>query len=146
LRKDELLAEYVLDEPRSFCIVITWESARVLILPAGSKQIQSLAESFLTEVKSRSSGEHPAVKLYSLLLGPALQLFHKSRLIISPDGILNSLPFEALRNPGGAVMRSMVVSNTPSATVLCHLRTPATTKRTHSLLVVGAVGVHFPPP
>jgi CHAT domain-containing protein len=143
LRKDELLAEYVLDEPRSFCIVITRESARVLILPAGSKQIQNLAESFLTEVKSRSSGEHAALKLYSLLLAPALQLFHKSRLIVSPDGILYSLPFEALRNPGGEVMRSMVVSYTPSATVLCHLRTAATTKRNQSLLAVGAVDYKF---
>ena len=143
LRKDELLAEYVLDEPRSFCIVITRESARVLILPAGSKQIQNLAESFLIEAKSRSSGEHAALELYSLLLGPALQLFHKSRLIVSPDGILHSLPFEALRNPGGEVMRSMVVSYTPSATVLYHLRTAATTKRNRSLLAVGAVDYKF---
>ncbi len=143
LRKDELLAEYVLDEPHSFCIVITRESARVLILPAGSKQIQSLAESFLTEVKSRNSGETLAAKLYSLLLDPSLQGFHKSRLIVSPDGILHSLPFEALRNPGGAVVRSMVVSYTPSATVLCNLRTSATTKGNQSLLAVGAVDYRF---
>lgn len=143
LRKDELLVEYVLDEPHSFCIAITRESARVLILSAGSKQIQTLAESFLTEARSRSAGEYPALKLYSLLLEPALQLFHKARLIVSPDGILHSLPFEALRNPSGAVIHSIVVSYTPSATVLCHLRTQSTTKRNQSLLAVGAVDYKF---
>jgi CHAT domain-containing protein len=143
LRKDELLVEYVLDEPHSFCIAITRESARVLILSAGTKQIQTLAESFLTEARSRSAGEHPTLKLYSLLLEPALQLFHKSRLIVSPDGILHSLPFEALRNPSGAVIHSLVVSYTPSATVLCHLRTLSTTKRNQSLLAVGAVDYKF---
>jgi CHAT domain-containing protein len=139
LRKDELLVEYVLDEPHSFCVAISRESARILTLSADSKQIQTLTQSFLAELKSRGTGEQLGSELYSLLLEPALRLFHKPRLIISPDGILNSLPFEALQSHGDLVIRSKEVSYVPSATVLCELRDRAKPEGGHSLLAVGAV-------
>jgi CHAT domain-containing protein len=139
LRKDELLVEYVLDEPHSFCIALTRESARILTLSADSKQIQTLTQSFLAELKSRGTGQQLGSELYSLLLEPALRLFHKPRLIISPDGILNSLPFEALQSHGDLVIRSKEVSYVPAATVLCELRDRAKPEGGHSLLAVGAV-------
>jgi CHAT domain-containing protein len=139
LGKDELLLEYVLDEPKSFCVVITRESAQILALPAGSARIRTLAESFLEELKSRRSGEQLGTELYSVLLEPILQQFHKSRLILSPDGVLHALPFEALQDHGEFVIRSRVVSYTPSATVLWRLRAAPKPKGGRSLLAVGAV-------
>lgn len=139
LRDDELLAEYVLDEPNAFCIVITREAARIFLLSAGSNQIQTLTELYLAELKSRRSGEQLAVQLYALLLKPILQRFHKSRLIITPDGILHSLPFEALRNDADFVIRSMVVSYAPSATVMSYLRAEQKKRATNTLLAVGDV-------
>jgi CHAT domain-containing protein len=143
LRKDELLLEYVLDEPHSFCIAITRESARIITLSADSKQMQTLTQAFLAELKSRGTGEQLGSKLYSLLLDPAWRVFHKPRLIISPDGILNLLPFEALQSHGNFIVRSTVVSYVPSATVLCALRGEVKPERGHSLLAVGAVDYNF---
>jgi CHAT domain-containing protein len=139
LGKDELLVEYVLDEPNSFCIAITRESVRLLTLSAGGARIQGLAQSFLEDLKSRRSGDQPASELHAILLDPALRLFHKSRLIVSPDGILHALPFEALRSHGELVVRSEVVSYSPSATVLIGLRDAPRVKASRSLLAVGAV-------
>jgi CHAT domain-containing protein len=139
LGKDELLLEYVLDEPKSFCVVITRESAQLLALSAGTARIRTLAESFLEELKSRKSGEQLGAELYNILLEPIFQQSHKSRLILSPDGILHALPFEALRDHGEFVIRSKVVSYTPSATVLWRLRTAPRPKGGRSLLAVGAV-------
>lgn len=139
LRKDELLLEYVLDEPHSFCIAITRESARILTLSADRNQIQTLTQAFLAELKARGTGEQLAGELYSLLLDPAFRLFHKPRLIISPDGNLNLLPFEALQGHDDFVVRSTVVSYVPSSTVLCALRSEAKPEPGHSLLAVGAV-------
>jgi CHAT domain-containing protein len=139
LTRDEVLAEYVLDEPNSFCIVVTRESARMFILAAGKAQIQHQAELFLKDLKLRQAGDLLAENLYGMLLEPILNQFHKSRLIISPDGILYSLPFEALRRDGYPLVRSETVSYAPSATVLCRLRSVPNTKAGRSLLAVGAV-------
>jgi len=101
LKKDEALLEYVLDEPNSHCILITRESARIVTLPAGSKRIQALVESYLSELKSMRSGEQPGAELYTRLLNPIVGASNKTRLIISPDGILHLLPFESLRDVDG---------------------------------------------
>jgi CHAT domain-containing protein len=139
LGEDEVLVEYVLDEPKSFCIVITRKSADLLVLPAGSNKLQTVTGSYLSELKSRRSGEPFAAELYSLLLEPVLNSFQQSRLIISADGILHLLPFEALSHGNSFVVDSKVVSYTPSATVLWRLRTTQIAESRRPLLAVGAV-------
>ena len=42
LRPDEVLVEYVLSEPHSYCVWISKKSAGVKALPAGRKQIEEL--------------------------------------------------------------------------------------------------------
>ena len=42
LRPDEMVLEYVLDEPNSFCLRITRQTAAVTVLPAGRKQIEQI--------------------------------------------------------------------------------------------------------
>lgn len=139
LGDDEVLVEYVLDEPNTFCVVMSRKSSRVVTLPAGGEQIKSLTESYLSELKSRKSGDQYSGQLYMILLEPVLRSFHQSRLIVSPDGILYSLPFEALRDGNGFVVLSKIVSYTPSATVLWRLRTAPLVESRRSLLAIGAV-------
>lgn len=139
LGDDEVLVEYVLDEPNTFCVAISRRSTQIFTLSAGSDRIKTLTESYLSELKSRKSSDQVSEQLYTILLEPVLKSFHQSRLIISPDGILHSLPFEALRDGNGFVVRSKIVSYTPSATVLWRLRTAPLVECRRSLLAVGAV-------
>jgi len=78
LREDEVLVEFVLDEPHAFCIAITRESARIITLPAGSKRINILTESYLSDLKSMRSGEQPGAELYTVLLGPSRRCLTKA--------------------------------------------------------------------
>jgi CHAT domain-containing protein len=119
--------------------VITKQSAQLVTLPAGANRIQTLTESYLSELSSRKSGEQFAGELYTMLLEPILSSFHQSRLIVAPDGILYSLPFEALRDRDGFVVRSKIVSYTPSASVLWRLRTAHLAESHRPLLAIGAV-------
>jgi CHAT domain-containing protein/tetratricopeptide (TPR) repeat protein len=139
LADDEVLVEYVLDEPNTFCMVISRKSTRAVPLPAGGNQIKSLTESYLSELKSRKSGDQFSRQLYTILLEPVLRAFHQSRVIVSPDGILYTLPFEALRDGNRFVVRSKIVSYAPSASVLWRLRTEAPLESHRSLLAIGAV-------
>lgn len=143
LRDDEVLAEYVLDEPRAFCIALSRTAVRILTLPAGKNRIETLTKSYLSELKARAMGKQSAIDLYGLLVGPLASLFPESHLIISPDGILNSLPFEALRNDGGYLVQSKVISYTSSGTVLWRLRSTEPVKSAQPLLAVGAVDYHL---
>jgi CHAT domain-containing protein/Tfp pilus assembly protein PilF len=139
LSDDEVLVEYVLDEPNTFSIAISRRSSQIFTLSSGSDKIKTLTESYLSELKSRRSSDQVSEQLYAILLEPVLKSFHQSRLIVSPDGILHSLPFEALRDGNGFLVRSKIVSYTPSATVLWRLRTAPLVESRRSLLAVGAV-------
>src|SRR5439155_4514088 len=53
LGKDEVLLEYVVDEPTSHCLVITRDDIRLTRL-AGRNQIDSLVDRFLREVRAKA--------------------------------------------------------------------------------------------
>jgi CHAT domain-containing protein len=139
LGDEEVLLEYVLGEPNTFCVAISRRSTHIFTLSAGSDRIKTLTESYLSEIESRKSNDQLSEQLYTILLEPVLKSFHQSRLIISPDGILYSLPFEALRDGNGFVVRSKIVSYTPSASVMWRLRTAPIVESHGSLLAIGAV-------
>lgn len=143
LRDDEVLAEYVLDEPRAFCIAFSRTAVQIVALPAGKNRIEVLTKSYLSELKAKAMGKQSAMDLYGLLVEPLLSRFPESHLIISADGILNSLPFEALRNNAGYLVQSKVISYTPSGTVLWRLRSTEPVKSAQPLLAVGAVDYHL---
>ncbi|HET9281258.1 MAG TPA: CHAT domain-containing protein [Candidatus Angelobacter sp.] len=143
LRNDEVLTEYVLDEPRAFCIALSRTAVQIVALPAGKNQIETLTKSYLSELKAKAMGKQSAMDLYGLLVEPLLSRFPESHLIISPDGILNSLPFEALMNNAGYLIQSKVISYTPSGTVLWRLRSTEPVKSAQPLLAVGAVDYHL---
>jgi CHAT domain-containing protein len=124
LEPDESLLEYVLAEPRAFCLAATRDEAAIIELPAGRKQIDGQIPDYLAHLKNQTSSGPIESMLYSLLLAPIPKRFRLQHLIIVPDGRLNRLPFEALRNPSGDyLVRSHVVFYAPSATTLYILRT-----------------------
>jgi CHAT domain-containing protein len=123
LKADEALLEYVLDEPNSFCISITRTTANLRVLPAGRKQIEKLVQRYVDEIRARKAGVEEAKQLHAFLVQPIPETSTGKRFIVVPDGILNLLPFEALRNSEGQyLLTSDVISYAPSATVLDALR------------------------
>lgn len=140
----EVLLEYVLDEPRSFCIVVTHNDAQIATLSAGRAQIAALAESYLAEARALRAGGQFATKLYDVLLDPVPEISRRSHLIISPDGILHSVPYEALRDPRGlALVQSKFVSYTPSGTVFLRLRRAPRSRAQRPVLAIGGVDYRF---
>ncbi len=123
LKSDETLLEYVLDEPNSFCISVTHKTVSLRVLPAGRKQIEKLVQRYIDEIRAKKAGVEEAKQLDALLVQPIPETSTGKRFIVVPDGILNLLPFEALRNSEGRyLLASDVISYAPSATVLDALR------------------------
>jgi CHAT domain-containing protein/tetratricopeptide (TPR) repeat protein len=123
LHPDEVLLEYVLDDPISFCISVTRRGARVQALPIGRKEVEKLAQQFVDDVRAKGAGVETSKRLFQTLLEPIPEAKTAARLIIAPDGALNLLPFEALRdNQGEYLLKSRVTSYVPSGTILDVLR------------------------
>jgi CHAT domain-containing protein len=122
LRHDEMLLEYVLAEPASYCLAITRDSADLVRL-SGQKQIESEIALHLKEVRSKQAAKETGRRLFGLLIEPVRGLPRKTRLVIVPDGALHSLSFDSLVDGAGRyVVESHVVSYAPSGTTLDLLR------------------------
>lgn len=123
MKSDEVFLEYVLDDPNSFCISVTRKGAHVRVLPVGRKEVEKLTQQFVDEIRAKNSGIEASKQLYALLVEPIPETFTATRFIIAPDGILNLLPFEALRDGQGEyLLKSRVISYVPSGTILDVLR------------------------
>jgi CHAT domain-containing protein len=123
LKSDEVLLEYVLDEPNSFCISVTRTSASLEALPVGRKEIEKLVQRYIDEIRAKKTGAEEAKQLFAFLVQPIPETSSGKRFIVAPDGILNLLPFEALQDSlGHYLLTSTVISYAPSATVLDALR------------------------
>src|ERR1700693_5885100 len=123
LKPDEVLLEYVLDDPASFCVVVSQDIAYVRVLPAGRKEIENLSRQFVGEIRTKGTGAEPSKRLYAMLVKPVPETATATRFIIAPDGILNLLPFEALRDAQGEyLLKSRIISYVPSGTILNTLR------------------------
>ena len=141
LSPDEMLLEYVLGETQSYCLRISRGAAAIVILPHGRKEIEDRVADYLAAVRSRQPEVRLAADLFSILLEPAIGSEPTSRLVVVPDGALNLLPFDALRDSHGKyVLESHVVTYAPSATVLSLLREVRSSDRaTQTFLGVGGV-------
>jgi CHAT domain-containing protein len=123
LKPDEVLLEYVLDDPTSFCVVVSQQGAYVRVLPAGRKEIENLSQQFVGEIRTKGTGTELSKRLYAMLVKPIPEAATATRFIIAPDAILNLLPFEALRDAQGEyLLKSRVISYVPSGTILNMLR------------------------
>ena len=129
LRSDEVVLEYVLGEPHSYCVWISKKRAAVQVLPAGRKRIQELTRKYLDEILAKSDDIVLAKQLYGVLLSPLPQEATSERLIVVPDGILHLLPFDTLHDSTGALLlETRTISYAPASTVLSVLRTTKDTE------------------
>jgi len=125
LRPDEVLLEFTLTEPDSYCIVATRSSARLLPLP-GKGAIEAQVTSLLGAVRNGKNADAEAKVVSTTLLARLPELSRHRRVIVSPDGDLHQLPFELLPGSSGQpLLRSHVVSYTPSGSVLAIVRNRA---------------------
>lgn len=123
LQPDEVLLEYVLDDPNSYCISIRRQGAFVRLLPIGRQEIEKLAQRYIDEIREKASAAETSKQLYERLLKPILEISSAGRIIVAPDGILHLLPFEALQDGRGQyLLKSHTVSYVPSGTILDTLR------------------------
>jgi CHAT domain-containing protein/tetratricopeptide (TPR) repeat protein len=123
LKPDEALLEYVLNDPNSFCLAITRSGTHLHELPNGSKEIERLTHAFVAGLRARQSGADVSHQLFNSLIAPIPEAENATRLIVVPDGVLNLLPFEALRDQQGQyLLRSKTISYVPSGTILDALR------------------------
>jgi CHAT domain-containing protein len=123
LNPNEVFLEYVLDDPNSFCLSISRKGAYLRMLPVGRTEIQRLTQQFVDEVRAKGAGIDGAKQLYAWLLKPIPEAATINKFVIAPDGILNLLPFEALRDTQGEyLLKSHVISYVPSGTILDVLR------------------------
>jgi len=67
LRSDEVVLEYVLSEPHSYCVWISKKRAAIQVLPAGRKRIQELTRKYLDEILAKSDDVVLAKQLYQLV-------------------------------------------------------------------------------
>ncbi|MGH9774213.1 MAG: CHAT domain-containing protein [Candidatus Acidiferrales bacterium] len=123
LRPDEVVVEYVLSEPHSYCVWISKKRAGLRVLPAGRRQIEELTRKYLDVTRTKRDDIDLAKQLYTVLLSPLPQGAVGERLVIIPDGILNLLPFDTLRDlTGSLLLESRTISYVPASTVLSVLR------------------------
>ena len=129
LQPDEVLVQYVLGEPASYCIVVRRDSATFHELPSKAK-ISKLTDAFLNEIRKDSTATGTGRDLYTALLGTVRLPSATKRLIIVPDGVMNRIPFEALVDATGRnVIESYTVSYAPSATAFHILRSRRSSAR-----------------
>jgi CHAT domain-containing protein len=140
LRSDEVVLEYVLSEPNSYCVWISKQRASLQILPIGRKQIEDLTQEYLNTIRAKRDDLVLAKQLYNFLLGSLPPEAGPERLIVVPDGILNLLPFDTLRDSEGALLlNTRTISYAPASTVLTVLRNTKNAQSPHAFLGVGDV-------
>ena len=82
-----------------------------------------MSQDFVDEIRTKGTGAELSKRLHSVLVKPIPEAAAATRFIIAPDGILNLLPFEVLRDAQGEyLLKSRVISYVPSGTILNTLR------------------------
>ena len=139
LAPSEALLEYVLDEPTSFCLVVTRDAANIYRL-SGKAAISKDVEAFLKEVRAKHPATAEAQKVYEEVIGKLPAVKGREQLIIVRDGPLHLLPFDALRDGDRFLVDSKVITYTPSATSFLLLRSgEQRTRPTKDVLAVGGI-------
>src|SRR5882762_89478 len=116
LSPNELVLEYVMAEPHSYCLAISRDSAGIVTL-AGRESIEGAVLAYLKTLKAKTVSKSEGRELYTALLKDIPEASKKEHLIIVPDGRLHLLPFDALADATGRYMvSSHTITYAPSAT------------------------------
>ncbi|WP_031498102.1 CHAT domain-containing protein [Bryobacter aggregatus] len=119
LAPDEMLLEYVVDDPASFVLIVTREQASIQKLP-GRTQLKKSVDIAWKAIQAGQDID-ATLPLPELIRVPNIET--KTRIIVVPDGDLHRLPFELLTTSKGArLLQSHAVSYSPSATALYFIR------------------------
>jgi tetratricopeptide (TPR) repeat protein len=117
LPDDTAVLAYFVGDHRSHAWLMTRDELRHGVLP-GRRSIESLVEAFIEQQRAAVPGVHRDPKIAHLLLGDLLTRVKSSRILVLPDGPLNSLPFAALPLPHGHAREQLidryVISTAPS--------------------------------
>jgi CHAT domain-containing protein/tetratricopeptide (TPR) repeat protein len=154
LDRDTLMLEFALGRERSYVFVLDRESITSYMIPGEleiEKAVRRLRELLTTRQVTQSQRSiraadeefsRAASELSWMLLGKAADRLPGRRLIIIADGILQSLPFNALPTPtpnpdsaGNLLIQNHVIVSLPSASSLAQLRIEAARKRTPDRLL-----------
>ncbi len=115
LSESEVIFEYVLSDPHSYCLVLTNQTKHIVEL-AGKRDIEPLVDQYLKAMKAKQFSRK-AFTLYKILLEPIEESRTKGRFIVVRDGVLHLLPFDALLDERQQyVVQSKTVSYAPSST------------------------------
>jgi CHAT domain-containing protein len=140
LSGSEAILEYVVNDPASYCLVITHDNAKIVKLP-GKQMISGLVSAYLSEVKAKHTAHGEARHLYDALMHQIPEVLSKKQLLIIPDGQLHLIPFDALIDREGQfLVLSRTIAYSPSATSFFLLRTRSKQKsHDRTILAVGGV-------
>ena len=139
LNADELVLEYVMAQPHSYCLVVGPDSVRIVPL-ADRATIESLVLAYLKTLKTKGTSKAQAAGLYDALLRGIPEVSKKERIIIVPDGRLHLLPFDALVDgTGHYLVSSHTITYAPSATFLYLAKSAPGPASQHVLLGIGGI-------
>lgn len=101
LDADTLLLSYFVGIEKTYLLAITKNSTKVFTLPIGGNALKDRVRSFRTDVANKrvdtSNLMQQGKNLYDLLIAPAQDEVNQAkRILICPDGSLNTLPFASL--------------------------------------------------
>lgn len=113
---DELVLEFLVSEPKSYCVQITHSQVRIAEVP-GAKELQRQINDHLAAIERKSDLTETGRALFQSL---APDGFGTARnVVVIADGPLHRLPFDTLVGADGKmVLTSHTVWYAPSATVL----------------------------
>ena len=139
LARNELVLEYLLSDPESYCLVISRSGIRLAKL-ASRARIETLVDRFTQDLRSGKGNATGAAKeLHEAVLMPIKEWRTAQRLLVVPDGRLHLLPFDALLTQN-AIVGPPIVSTVPSANVFVQLRSrQPVAKPERALLGIGGV-------
>jgi CHAT domain-containing protein len=122
LGPEEVVLEYVLSEPQSYCLVITRHEVTLSKL-SGGQEIRKLVADYRNSIGKRDARHALSERLSSALLKPIAQYARSREIVVVPDDVLNLIPFEALWSEGeGFALSRRSFTIVPSSTVLHLLR------------------------
>ncbi len=128
LNKNELLLEYVLDDPYSYVISITCSRARVYRL-SGREQLRDQILRYRQIISAKQENHEIASELFRDLLKPVTEYPVHPHVVVVPDQELHLLPFASLIDSDRYTVETHQISVSPSATVLRLLKRRSRTQQ-----------------
>jgi len=136
---NQLVLEYVMAQPHSYCLAISRDFARIVQL-ADRESIESSVIAYLKTLKTKGASKAQGADLYAALLKEIPEVSKKERLTIVPDGRLHLLPFDALVDGAGRyLVSSHTITYAASATSLYLLNSAQRHPVQHAFLGIGGI-------